>query len=134
MDYKISNAPLEVQEYRELREKCGLSGKTKEAAEIGLKNSIYQVKITNGSGTIGMGRIVGDGGCSSQIVDICVDPEFQGRGLGKALVKNIMEFVNSELPESCYVSLIADGPAAKLYEKFGFKETMPESRGMFIRK
>ena len=134
MEYEISNDPLEVEEYRELRGKCGLSAKSRTAAEIGLKNSIFQVKIRNDSGTIGMGRIVGDGGCSCQIVDICVAPEFQGRGLGKVVVRHIMDFVNRELPESCYVSLIADGPAAKLYEEFGFRETMPESRGMFFRK
>lgn len=134
MEFRISNDPIDAAQYRHLREKCGLSGKTEQAAAIGLKNSIFSVKISVGHHMIGMGRIVGDGGCSCQVVDICVDPEFQGRGLGKRLVENLMDFVERELPDSCYISLIADGPAAMLYEKFGFRETMPESRGMFKRK
>ncbi|MGE1080630.1 GNAT family N-acetyltransferase, partial [Bacillus subtilis] len=75
----------------------------------------------------------GDGGCFFQVVDIAVKPEHQGRGLGKAIMNALMEHVKSEFPASAYVSLIADVPANKLYEKFGFKETAPRSLGMAYR-
>jgi hypothetical protein len=42
----------------------------------------------------------------------------------------IMGYVNSKLPTTAYVSLIADVPANRLYEKVGFKETAPRSVGM----
>ncbi|MNU94152.1 hypothetical protein D3C71_841070 [compost metagenome] len=42
----------------------------------------------------------------------------------------IMEYVNTMLPKTAYVSLIADVPANKLYEQFGFRETAPRSVGM----
>ncbi len=35
--------------------------------------------------------------------------------------------------ESTYVSLIADYPADKLYTKFGFIPTEPDSGGMYIK-
>lgn len=57
-------------------------------------------------------------------------PDHQGRGLGNLIVAGIMEYVDTELPVTTYVSLIADVPANKLYEKVGFKETAPRSLGM----
>ena len=48
-------------------------------------------------------------------------------------MKELMEFVTSHLPVSAYVSLIADVPANRLYEKFGFVETAPRSVGMARR-
>lgn len=120
--------------YRKMRVTCGLSSKTNEAAEIGLSNSIHSVMIKRDQRVIGMGRIIGDGGCFCQVVDICVIPEEQGKGIGKIIMKNLTDFIHSHLPESCYVSLIADGDASFLYEKFGFKATMPVSKGMYLKR
>lgn len=63
-------------------------------------------------------------------LDIAVQPDHQGRGLGKAIMTAIMEYVNTTLPVTAYVSLIADVPANRLYEQCGFKETAPRSVGM----
>jgi ribosomal protein S18 acetylase RimI-like enzyme len=80
-----------------------------------------------------MGRLIGDGGCFFQIVDIAVDPRHQGKGLGKAIMSRLMAYVTEALPSSAYVSLIADVPANRLYEQYGFKETAPASLGMAYR-
>lgn len=79
-----------------------------------------------------MGRLIGDGGCFCQIVDICVDPNYQGLGYGKIIMGNIMNYAKEKLPSTCYISLIADGEASFLYEKFGFKDTSPQSIGMYL--
>mgnify|MGYP000259456146 CR=1 FL=1 len=42
-------------------------------------------------------------------------------------------FIETELPASTYVSLIADVPADRLYAQFGFRETTPASIGMWRR-
>lgn len=118
--------------YQDLRVRCGLSAKTDEAAAIGLKHSIFSVMIKEGHEVIGMGRIIGDGGCFCQVVDICVIPEKQGKGIGKLIMQHITNFIQTNLPKSCYTSLIADGDASFLYEKFGFKDTLPESKGMYL--
>ncbi len=130
---KIIEAKIPIKLYQEMRVACGLSAKTDEACEIGLNNSIYSIMITEEEQTIAMGRIIGDGGCFCQVVDICVIPEMQGRGIGKMIMENISNFIKSNLPKSCYVSLIADGDASFLYEKFGFQDTLPESKGMYIK-
>lgn len=131
--YKIVEAQIPVDIYQNLRLSCGLSAKTDEACQIGLANSVYAVMVELEGETIGMGRIIGDGGCFCQVVDICVLPKYQGRGFGKIIMQNISNFINTKLPTSCYVSLIADGDASFLYEQFGFQDTLPKSKGMFLK-
>lgn len=120
-----------AEEYVAMRVRAGLSPKDVKASEIGLKNSIYAVSIRDQSTLIGMGRIIGDGGCFYQIVDIAVDPKYQGQGLGKRIMSELTNFLESNVPKGAYVSLIADLPADKLYEKFGFNYTSPKSVGMY---
>lgn len=122
-----------VEEYLHLRAVAGLSTFSEEAAILGLKGTVFAAVVLHEDTAIGMGRLIGDGGCFFQVVDIAVDPQYQGRGLGKAIMKTIMHYVNTELPASAYVSLIADVPANKLYEQFGFQETAPRSLGMAYR-
>jgi ribosomal protein S18 acetylase RimI-like enzyme len=80
-----------------------------------------------------MGRVIGDGGTAFQIVDIAVEPEHQGKGLGKQIVAALVDHLRANAPPSAYVSLIADGDAQFLYAKYGFAPVMPESIGMAMR-
>ena len=79
-----------------------------------------------------MGRIIGDGGTAFQIVDIAVEPEHQGQGLGKLIMTALVDHLRANAPASAYVSLIADGDARHLYAKFGFEPVMPASIGMAL--
>ncbi|MDQ1042632.1 MULTISPECIES: GNAT family N-acetyltransferase [Streptomyces] len=119
-----------VETYLRLRSVSGLSAKTAEAARAGLPNTWQGVTVLCGDEPVGMGRVIGDGGCFFQIVDICVAPEHQGRGLGKRIMAELMQELEHRAPAGAYVSLIADGDARFLYEKFGFTPTMPASIGM----
>lgn len=131
--YIAANRTPTPAEYMQLRAAAGLSPFSEEAATMGLAGTVFAVVIEQGNRAVGMGRVIGDGGCFFQIVDIAVDPAHQGQGLGKTIMKELMEFVTSHLPVSAYVSLIADVPANSLYEKFGFVETAPRSVGMARR-
>jgi ribosomal protein S18 acetylase RimI-like enzyme len=131
--YTIQAAPIPVTVYCQLRQLTGLSAKSLAAAETGLKNSVYSVIVKHEEEIIGMGRIIGDGGCFCQVVDICVLPAYQGQSIGKMIMQNIADFIYTQLPPTCYVSLLADGEAYRLYAQYGFKETYPESRGMYLR-
>lgn len=126
----------EVEEYLALRQICGLSARDKEASKMGLANSIYSVIIRNKTDEklIGMGRIIGDGGTAYQIVEIAVHPKEQGKGLAKAIMELLMKYIHDEINPQAYVNLIADRPADKLYEQFGFVETTPESLGMYLKR
>ena len=121
-----------VDELLSLRVRSGLSPKTPEAAERGLAGTLFSVVAVAGDHAIGMGRVIGDGGTAYQIVDMAVLPEFQGRGIGKAIMAALVEWLRREAPASAYVSLIADGPAKHLYGQFGFREVTPASVGMAL--
>ncbi|MEQ1944610.1 GNAT family N-acetyltransferase [Mesorhizobium sp. VNQ89] len=131
-DYTLVVGIPTIETYRRLRNVSGLSGKTVEAAERGLPNTIHAVTLVCDGEAVGMGRVIGDGGCFYQITDIAVHPRHQGKGLGKKIMQALMEYLRATAPETAYVSLIADGPAKHLYEKFGFKPTAPASIGMAL--
>lgn len=133
MAYKVLKRTPSVDEYLRLRAAAGLSPFSEQAAVRGLAGTVFAVVIEHQNSAVGMGRLIGDGGCFFQIVDIAVDPSCQGQGLGKAIMQELMAYVTNQLPECAYVSLIADVPANRLYEKFGFAETAPRSLGMARR-
>lgn len=122
-----------VEDYLALRQEAGLSPMSIEGASAGLPNSVFAVTVYAGEQLVGMGRVIGDGGCFFQVTDIAVKPSFQGQGLGKSIMQEIRTFLDS-VPEKAYISLIADGEAAKLYAKYGFAPVMPASQGMFLRR
>lgn len=130
-DFKITYDPPNAVEYINLRLEAGMSGKSLEAAKIGLKNSLFAVAVYDESTLVAMGRIIGDGGAFFQVVDIAVKPAYQGKGLGKLVLRDLMQYLDKHTYEGSYVSLIADAPANKLYEQFGFDYTFPHSYGMF---
>lgn len=132
-DFKIIYEPPTPTEYNNIRVEGGMSGKPIEAATMGLKNSLFTVCIYHEFTLIGMGRIIGDGGAFFQIVDIVVRPSHQGKGLGKLIMKKLMEYLDQNTYSGSYVSLIAEDPANKLYEQFGFTYTYPKSHGMHRR-
>ncbi|MFE0191614.1 GNAT family N-acetyltransferase [Streptomyces sp. NPDC058989] len=118
--------------FRRLRTEAGLSDKAPEAVELALPNTWYGVVLYYEDKPIGMGRIIGDGGTAFQIVDVCVQPAHQGRGLGQRIMAALTDELERRAPATAYVSLIADGPARFLYEKFGFADTaVHDSIGMY---
>ncbi|KWX86490.1 GNAT family acetyltransferase [Paenibacillus riograndensis] len=122
-----------VEQYLALRMEAGLSAMSAEGAEIGLPRSIFAVTLYEEGSLVGMGRVIGDGGCFFQVTDIAVKPSCQGRGLGKIIMREIRSFLDT-VPERAYISLIADGEAARLYAQHGFEPVMPDSQGMFLRR
>lgn len=130
--YTIRLAIPGIATYQHLRVTAGLSPKSTAAAAKGLPHSLFAVQILQGDDVVGMGRVIGDGGCFFQVVDIAVLPAHQGQGLGKMIMREIMHFIDTDVPASAYVSLIADGQAQDLYAQFGFRHTAPASVGMAL--
>jgi len=120
-------------EYQALRAMCGLSQKSTEAVELGLPRSLFATTIRDGDKLIAMARVVGDGGCNFEVVDVAVHPDYQRQGLGIRVMKAVMAFIEQNAPDTAYVSLIADHHSPALYSKFGFEPTAPVSVGMSYR-
>lgn len=116
-------------EYCALRVLTGLSAMNPQAAVEALPRSLFAVTVRSDARLIGMGRVVGDG-LHIQVVDIAVDPDFQGQGISRTIMENIMSYV-ATLPTSTLVNLFAD--VDWLYGKFGF--AVPDhTTGMTLRR
>lgn len=132
--YNVRSQIPDVDTYIHVRLQAGLSEKTVEAATKGLANSLFGVTAYVGDEPVGIGRVIGDGGCFFEIVDIAVVPEHQGQGLGRRIMEALMVWVHEHAPKSAYVSLMADHGTPAFYQKFGFKlAELPKSAGMFLR-
>lgn len=119
-----------ARQYIDLRIKANMGAKKLSNVECALKNSIFVVSVWDGSQLIGLGRIVGDRGISYVVSDIMVDSEYQGKGIGKAIMKEIDDYLELNTDEDAYTILLAKKPADKLYTKFNFKYAEPKSCGM----
>lgn len=134
MSYEIRNEIPDVNDYIEIRLQAGLSRKSVEAATIGLKNSIFAVVVYANNVPIGIGRIIGDGGCFFEITDMAVLPEHQHKGVGTLIMKSLVTWLKENAPITAYVSLMADHGTPEFYAKFGFtKAELPKSSGMYMR-
>lgn len=131
--YEVKEEIPSVDDYINIRLAAGLSRKSKEAASIALPNSIYGVTIYFGSERIGIGRIIGDGGCFFEITDMAVLPEHQGKGVGRLIMTALTGWLKENAPETAYVSLMAHHGKPTFYEKFGFKYAeLPNAAGMYM--
>jgi GNAT superfamily N-acetyltransferase len=130
--YRLEATLPSLEDYRRLRVETGRSPRAPEAAARGLAGSLFALQLVHEGRVVGMARVIGDGGCFFQVVDVAVDPDHPGRGLGRALMAAVLEWLASHVPETGYVSLLPDVPANGLYAQFGFRPTAPETLGMAL--
>ena len=119
-----------VDDYCRLRTLAGMSPRTREAAQRGLPNTLFGVSLLRDADVVGMGRIIGDGGCFYTVVDIAVAPAYQGKGYGRRVMDALDAWLRRNVPPSAVVSLVADGEARHLYAKYGFVESAPAAVNM----
>lgn len=130
--YRLADGPPALTEYLELRQRSGLSPKTREQASAGLPGSwaaCHMVEDASGQ-SVAMGRVIGDGGWYFHVIDMAVLPEHQRRGLGDAVLRVLLARIRGQAPPGANVNLLADCPGRALYERHGFTYTAPDSLGM----
>jgi GNAT superfamily N-acetyltransferase len=132
--YTVKQQVPSVRDYINIRLEAGLSRKSEEAARIGLSNSLFSVMAFHGDQPVGIGRVIGDGGCFFEVTDIAVVPAHQKKGVGDMIMRAIMEYLHAHAPKTAYVSLMADHGTPRFYERYGFSfSEMPKSSGMYLR-
>lgn len=131
--YRLQDAAPTTAEYRALRERSGLSPKSEGQARGAIANSWAFRTVTGPDGdVVAMGRIVGDGGWYFLIADMATLPEHQGRGLGAAILRELLDEIAERAEPGAYVTLTADPPGRRLYESFGFEDVAPGRTGMHM--
>ena len=130
--FSIEAGVPDVDTYLQLREKAGMRARTIQGATKGLGSELFSVilRASESGEAVGMGRVVGDGGTVFHICDMAVDEKWQGKGGGTMIMNSLMEYILKEASPRSYINLMADVDG--FYERWGFKPTVPNSRGMFL--
>ncbi len=133
MDY-LENS-LTYQEYIALRSSVGWNNFAEEQVSDSIRNSLYTITAVDDNRTIAMGRLIGDG-IYYLIVDIVVNPEFQGRGIGSKIIDMLLAYVDAKTPIGgrSSVQLIAEKGKEEFYIKRGFKLIPHDFCGSGMRK
>ncbi len=99
------------------------NGRTKEAMKKVMDNSL-NFGLFHNDKQVGFARVITDYHTFSYLCDVIIDEDYRGRGLGKLLMKEVLEY-----PPLITMKrwLLFTKDAHGLYEHFGFtKDDMPE--------
>ena len=119
-------------EYNAIRNTTGWDKLDLKTIEKGLENSLFSVCLYHNEKLVGIGRIIGDNSIYFYIQDIIVIPKYQGKGLGKLIMKKVMQYIDNNADNNSFIGLMAAEGVESFYNKFGF-ETRPTSRpGMYM--
>jgi len=125
---------ISVDDFLELVNSVGWKTYSKEQVEKALQNSMYIVKAISNNEVIGMGRVVGDYNIVCILSDICVKPEYQGKGVGIEIVKYLKNCIEKNVGngEKMQIELTPTAGKEKFYKKAGFKYNPDKITGMYL--
>lgn len=119
-NYEIKYSFPTNEEFNELFLSVGWSAREDNKINLHREKSNFSVCIFNNNQIIGMARVVGDGSYYT-VYDVVVKREHQGKGIGKKLMTEIVNWYKSIEDDDTYLYLGASYGKEKFYEKFGFK-------------
>jgi aralkylamine N-acetyltransferase len=145
--YRCNGAPVDAARVEALCAKVGWPQRPRAKLEAALRNSFLVASLhvqvldedggerPGGSGgaasetLVGLARATSDHAFNATIWDVIVDPDYQGQGLGRALVEQVVRALLRR--EIGNVTLFADARVVEFYRQMGF-ECDPEGiKGMF---
>ncbi|MCD3197518.1 GNAT family N-acetyltransferase [Clostridium botulinum C/D] len=133
---KVKRNVLTAEQFNNLVKRVGWKVNSNKQVNIALQNSLYTVSILYNDEIIGMGRMLGDKSMSYFIRDIVVLPEYQGKGIGRKIIEDMMSFIKETNPKGCkcLIELTSASEKEGFYGKFGFQKRPCETSGagMFL--
>lgn len=112
--YEINNIDWDELSY--LYKIAPLGDKKAEDLKTVFTNSRYRCFVYDEEKIIGVGRALADGVDVSYIADVAIHPEYQGQGIGKAIVSKLVEFSKGYNK----ILLFASVGKEPFYAKLGF--------------
>lgn len=114
---------LSASDFSKLRKSVGFHNTPERHLKSALDKSDYVVSaIVNGT-AIGMARLISDG-MQVLIMDVIVEPKYQGCGVGKCLMQKIRQYIDSMDNPRVIANLITDDRKALFYENLGYQKTV----------
>ena len=128
MNIKIQTNCLNINWYevRNILKTVGMSYVDSDIHKKSFENSYTVVFIFDNENLIGFGRAISDGVRQSAIYDVATLPEYQGKGIGRLIIENIIKNT-----PTCNFILYASPGKEGFYEKLGFKR-LKTGMGLFI--
>ena len=105
-----------------LRNSAGWPEICAEQAQAGLRGSAFIVAAKEGERTVGMTRLISDGGYFYMVVDVVVHPDYQKQGIGRELMAQAIAHIKSKMKDDHknYTLLSSADGKEGFYEKMGF--------------
>lgn len=99
--------------------------------EEALKNTLYSLCVYDGDKLVGYGRIIGDKTIFLYIHDVMVIPKYQGKGIGKGIMKGLLNQIDEykKVNPEIRTYLGASKNRESFYEQFGFVARPNEDLG-----
>jgi GNAT superfamily N-acetyltransferase len=122
---------ISVEDYNILRISAGWRVINPEQTQAGLNGSTYIIVAKDGGKTVGVARLIWDGGCAALIKDVLVLPEYQGKGIGKYMTEQILSYLKAQMKPGWGIAIDLMAAIGKegFYEKLGFASRPRENRG-----
>ena len=113
---------LSAEEFITLWETVWGQGPTLEQTRLAMEHTLFRVSIFDGDTIVAMARMNGDMGLCYYIKDVVVRPEYQGKGIGRMLINELLKFINDHGVKGTeiFVELCAMTDKIPFYQKFGF--------------
>ena len=127
---------LTVSDFSHLFQSAGWGCPCEKMIQVSLEKSYATFSVEEDGKVIGMARLLGDGGMAFYLKDFVILPEFQGQGIGKALLEYVENFIKNELEDgwtTCLELMSAKGKE-EFYKKRGFEERPTETGGAGMHK
>jgi len=131
MKIKYGNR-ISVDEFNFLRKTVGWGEIERNLAKKTIENALFIITAVIDEKVIGLTRVSGDGGYTIIITDVIVLPEYQGKGIGKALMTEAMKYIKEQFlkkGQGVSVNLMSAKGRESFYKKFGFEERPNEKVG-----
>lgn len=122
MEYTILDNKLLADDFIRLFASAGWGECPKDIVETSLQNSYATFSITKGDEVIAMARLLGDGAMAFFLKDLIVAPEYQGSGIGSALLAHVEEYIRGQLRPGWkgYLQLMSAKGKEGFYQKQGY--------------
>ncbi|MEL6471940.1 MAG: GNAT family N-acetyltransferase [Cyanobacteria bacterium J06623_4] len=124
---------IDLYELEELCDAVGWSRRPIRKVRKAIQNSFLVITMWEQKGNrkrlIGFSRATSDHAFNATIWDVVVHPDSQGKGLGKALMKQLIKKLRSE--DISNVTLFADPEVVSFYQQLGFMPDPEGIKGMF---
>lgn len=117
LTWQFDQSEIDWNELSGLYRLAPLGVKAADDLKLTFSNSMYKCFVYDGDRLIGAGRALADGRDCSYLADIAIHPRYQGLGLGKAIVQELVRRSAGYKKIILYTS----PETTRFYAKLGFK-------------